>query len=224
MKKSLLTLLFILSINTVFAQYAYQNILNTIEANSTVLAAHHKQMEANKAFNESIEKIRKSANIYTTQEINNQIAEKEAAFHSAAEVTGTEIINALNAFRKEKNYNSVAIDNPAFTGLLQAVQVFGDSIPHKLIDTAVFKLKDEQGTLAAIKVLLKKHNVFYDTVDKLLIENVLIDSAIREANKYGKSFPVEIGKVMQVAEAIEQLENFNLPEYQTNIEKNKIFF
>ena len=47
MKKSLLTLLFILSINTVFAQYAYQNILNTIEANSTVLAAHHKQMEAN---------------------------------------------------------------------------------------------------------------------------------------------------------------------------------
>ena len=51
MKKSILTLLFILSINTVFAQYAYQNILNTIEANSTVLAAHHKQMEANKAEN-----------------------------------------------------------------------------------------------------------------------------------------------------------------------------
>ena len=44
MKKSLLTLLFALSINTVFAQYAYQNILDTIEANSTVLAAHHKQM------------------------------------------------------------------------------------------------------------------------------------------------------------------------------------
>ena len=51
MKKSLLTLLFILSINTVFAQYAYQDILNTIEANSTVLAAHHKQMEASMAEN-----------------------------------------------------------------------------------------------------------------------------------------------------------------------------
>ena len=51
MKKSLLTLLFVLSINTVFAQYAYQNILNTIESNSTVLAAHHKQMEASKAEN-----------------------------------------------------------------------------------------------------------------------------------------------------------------------------
>lgn len=51
MKKSLLTLLFILSINTVFAQYAYQNILDIIETNSTVLAAHHKQMEANKAEN-----------------------------------------------------------------------------------------------------------------------------------------------------------------------------
>ena len=51
MKKSLLTLLFALSINTVFAQYAYQNILSTIEANSTVLAAHHKQMEANMAEN-----------------------------------------------------------------------------------------------------------------------------------------------------------------------------
>ena len=51
MKKSLLTLLFILSINTVFAQYAYQDILNTIEANSTVLAAHLKQMEASMAEN-----------------------------------------------------------------------------------------------------------------------------------------------------------------------------
>ncbi|MBR5604060.1 MAG: TolC family protein [Bacteroidales bacterium] len=51
MKKSLLTLLFALSINTVFAQYAYQNILSTIEANSTILAAHHKQMEANMAEN-----------------------------------------------------------------------------------------------------------------------------------------------------------------------------
>ena len=53
MKKSLLTLLFILSINTVFAQYAYQNILNAIETNSTVLAAHHKQMEASKAENKA---------------------------------------------------------------------------------------------------------------------------------------------------------------------------
>ncbi len=53
MKKSLLTLLFALSINTVFAQYAYQNILDTIEANSTVLAAHHKQMEAEKAENKA---------------------------------------------------------------------------------------------------------------------------------------------------------------------------
>ena len=51
MKKSILTLLFILSINTVFAQYAYQDILNTIEANSTVLAAHRKQMEASMAEN-----------------------------------------------------------------------------------------------------------------------------------------------------------------------------
>ncbi len=51
MKKSLLTLLFILCINTVFAQYAYQNILDTIEANSTVLAAHYKQMQASKAEN-----------------------------------------------------------------------------------------------------------------------------------------------------------------------------
>ena len=51
MKKSLLTLLFILSINTVFAQYAYQDILNTIETNSTVLAAHRKQMEASMAEN-----------------------------------------------------------------------------------------------------------------------------------------------------------------------------
>ena len=51
MKKSILTLLFILSINTVFAQYAYQDILNTIETNSTVLAAHRKQMEASMAEN-----------------------------------------------------------------------------------------------------------------------------------------------------------------------------
>lgn len=42
-----------LSINTVFAQYAYQNVLDTIEANSTVLSAHHKNMEAEIAENKS---------------------------------------------------------------------------------------------------------------------------------------------------------------------------
>lgn len=51
MKKNILTLLLVLSINTVFAQYAYQNILDTIEVNSTVLSAHYKQMEAGKAEN-----------------------------------------------------------------------------------------------------------------------------------------------------------------------------
>ena len=51
MKKNILTILLVLSINTLFAQYAYQNVLDTIEVNSTVLAAHHKQMEASKAEN-----------------------------------------------------------------------------------------------------------------------------------------------------------------------------
>ena len=51
MKKNILTLLLVLSINTAFAQYAYQNILDTIEVNSTVLSAHYKQMEASKAEN-----------------------------------------------------------------------------------------------------------------------------------------------------------------------------
>ena len=40
MKKNILTILLVLSINTVFAQYAYQNVLNTIEANSTVLSEY----------------------------------------------------------------------------------------------------------------------------------------------------------------------------------------
>ena len=51
MKKNILTILLVLSINTLFAQYAYQNVLDTIEVNSTVLAAHQKQMEASKAEN-----------------------------------------------------------------------------------------------------------------------------------------------------------------------------
>ena len=53
MKKNILTILLVLSINTLFAQYAYQNVLDTIEANSTVLAAHQKQMEASKAENKA---------------------------------------------------------------------------------------------------------------------------------------------------------------------------
>ena len=53
MKKNILTILLVLSINTVFAQYAYQNVLDTIEVNSTVLAAHQKQMEASKAENKA---------------------------------------------------------------------------------------------------------------------------------------------------------------------------
>ena len=53
MKKNILTILLVLSINTLFAQYAYQNVLDTIEVNSTVLAAHQKQMEASKAENKA---------------------------------------------------------------------------------------------------------------------------------------------------------------------------
>lgn len=51
MKNILLTLIFVSSINAVFAQYAYQNVLDTIEANSTVLSAHHKKMQAEIAEN-----------------------------------------------------------------------------------------------------------------------------------------------------------------------------
>lgn len=40
-----------LSMNTIFAQHAYQNVLDTIEANSTVLSAHHKTMQADLADN-----------------------------------------------------------------------------------------------------------------------------------------------------------------------------
>ena len=40
-----------LSMNTIFAQYAYQNVLDPIEANSTVLAAHQKTMQADIADN-----------------------------------------------------------------------------------------------------------------------------------------------------------------------------
>ena len=53
MKKNILTILLVLSINTLFAQYAYQNVLDTIEVNSTVLSAHYKQMEASKAENKA---------------------------------------------------------------------------------------------------------------------------------------------------------------------------
>ena len=53
MKKNILTILLVLSINTLFAQSAYQNVLDTIEVNSTVLAAHQKQMEASKAENKA---------------------------------------------------------------------------------------------------------------------------------------------------------------------------
>lgn len=51
MKRNILTIILILSINTMFAQHAYQNVLDTIEANSTVLAAHLKQMEADQTEN-----------------------------------------------------------------------------------------------------------------------------------------------------------------------------
>ena len=53
MKKNILTILLVLSINTVFAQYAYQNVLDAIESNSTVLSAHQKQMEAGLAENKA---------------------------------------------------------------------------------------------------------------------------------------------------------------------------
>lgn len=51
MRKNLLMILLVLSLNTVFAQYPYQNVLDTIEANSTVLSAHYKNMQADMAEN-----------------------------------------------------------------------------------------------------------------------------------------------------------------------------
>ena len=53
MKRNILTIILVLSLNTVFAQYAYQNVLDTIEANSTVLAAHLKTMEADMTENKA---------------------------------------------------------------------------------------------------------------------------------------------------------------------------
>lgn len=51
MKRIILTIISMLSLNTAFAQYAYQNVLEAIETNSTVLSAYYKQMEAGKAEN-----------------------------------------------------------------------------------------------------------------------------------------------------------------------------
>jgi len=51
MKKIILTISFLLCVNVIFAQNAYQNVLDTIEANSTILSAHHKKMEADKSTN-----------------------------------------------------------------------------------------------------------------------------------------------------------------------------
>lgn len=53
MKRNILTIILIMCANTIFAQYAYQNVLDTIEVNSTVLAAHHKQMEADRLENDA---------------------------------------------------------------------------------------------------------------------------------------------------------------------------
>ena len=53
MKKSILTISFLLCVNVIFAQNAYQNVLDTIEVNSTVLSAHHKKMEADKSTNDA---------------------------------------------------------------------------------------------------------------------------------------------------------------------------
>ena len=53
MKRNILTIILVLSLNTVFAQYAYQNVLDTIEANSTVLSAHYKHNLADRAENDA---------------------------------------------------------------------------------------------------------------------------------------------------------------------------
>ena len=44
MKRNILTIILIMCASTIFAQCAYQNVLDTIEVNSTVLAAHQKHM------------------------------------------------------------------------------------------------------------------------------------------------------------------------------------
>ena len=53
MKRNILTIILILSLNTVFAQHAYQNVLDTIEVNSTILSAHYKHCLADKAENDA---------------------------------------------------------------------------------------------------------------------------------------------------------------------------
>ncbi|MBQ8223309.1 MAG: TolC family protein [Bacteroidales bacterium] len=53
MKKSILTILLLSCANLMFAQNAYQNVLDSIEVNSTVLSAHHKQMQADKSSNDA---------------------------------------------------------------------------------------------------------------------------------------------------------------------------
>ena len=51
MKRNILTIILIMCASTIFAQCAYQNVLDTIEVNSTVLAAHQKHNLADRAEN-----------------------------------------------------------------------------------------------------------------------------------------------------------------------------
>lgn len=53
MKRNILTIILALSLNTVLAQHAYQNVLDTIEANSTILTARYKHNLADKAENDA---------------------------------------------------------------------------------------------------------------------------------------------------------------------------
>ena len=53
MKRNILTIILIMCASTIFAQCAYQNVLDTIEVNSTVLAAHQKHNLADRAENDA---------------------------------------------------------------------------------------------------------------------------------------------------------------------------
>lgn len=175
-------------------------------------------------FENEIASIKGAKDVYTPQEIERQVEEKTSTFYSAAQITGDEIVAQINDFRKNNNYNSVAVDNPTFLSLLQSVQVFGKDIPKTLLDTAVFKLKNEQGTLLALKELFKAKEIYYPRIDEVIIENELIDDAIIEASQYNKNKPLRFGNIKILIDSIERLKNFTLPEYQTPIPKVKNFF
>lgn len=117
---------------------------------------------------------------------------------------GKNVADQLLAYKKGYK-KGVDLSDPTLSNLLSIVNMLGPNTPRKVLDDVTIHFRDNQETLKTISDILKAKEIPYGTIEKFIIDDEAIDSAILEAQKgFGNVSDLSaVGIAMSVIESAE---------------------